>query len=132
MKQLKGSCLCGAVHIEVPDEFAFIGNCHCSACRKWTGSAFASGGSVKSGDLAITKGEDAVTRYRKSESLELAFCAQCGSSLFSWKPELGFYVIRLGILDDAPSQKPALHIFVGSKAPWHEITDALPAYKSAP
>lgn len=132
MNRLKGSCLCGTVAIEVPDNFDFIGNCHCTECRKWTGSAFASGGSVKPDDLAIIKGEDSIVRYQKSESTELAFCGKCGASLYSWKPGLGFYLVRLGILDDAPRQAPTLNMFVGDKAPWHEITDDLPAFEAAP
>jgi hypothetical protein len=32
----------------------------------------------------------------------------------------------MGSLDDEPSIRPTEHIFVGSKAPWFEITDDLP------
>ena len=58
MKHLTGSCLCGNVQIRVSDQFQFIGYCHCSECRKWSGSAFATGGMVGSGDLEITSGEE--------------------------------------------------------------------------
>jgi hypothetical protein len=34
----------------------------------------------------------------------------------------------LAILDDDPPVRPACHVFVGSKAPWFEITDDLPQY----
>ena len=41
----------------------------------------------------------------------------------------GAYVhVTLGTLKDAPSLHPTEHIFVGSKAPWFNITDALPQY----
>ena len=33
---------------------------------------------------------------------------------------------------NAPSQRPGFHIFVGSKAPWHEITDELPQFETRP
>ena len=33
--------------------------------------------------------------------------------------------VALGSLEDEPSMRPTEHIFVGSKAPWFEITDDL-------
>jgi hypothetical protein len=38
---------------------------------------------------------------------------------------------ELAILDDPPV-RPACHVFVGSKAPWFEITDDLPQYPEYP
>jgi hypothetical protein len=37
--------------------------------------------------------------------------------------------VALGSLIDAPSLRPTKHIFVGSKAPWFEITDDLPQFE---
>jgi hypothetical protein len=34
--------------------------------------------------------------------------------------------VAMGSLMDEPSIRPTDHIFVGSKAPWFEITDDLP------
>lgn len=132
MNQLKGTCLCGQVTIEVPDDFTFLGYCHCSECRKWTGSAFATGGMVDADALAITAGADAVSRYRKSDETELAFCSRCGSSLFSRKIQLNKCIVRLGILDDAPARRPGVHIYCASKAPWFEIADDLPQFAQLP
>ena len=39
-RTLMGKCFCGAVHYAVPDEFLYAMNCHCSNCRRATGSAF--------------------------------------------------------------------------------------------
>lgn len=125
MKYLNGSCLCGKVCIRVPDQFDFVGYCHCSECRKWSGSAFAAGGLVDSDDLEITSGMEFVSYYGMSEETELGFCNNCGASLFSNKINLGKRIVRLGILDETPAQKPNVHIFAASKAPWFEITDQL-------
>ena len=40
--------------------------------------------------------------------------------------------LNLGSLLDTPSIRPAAHIYVGSKAPWHEITDDLPQHEMLP
>ena len=132
MKYLAGSCLCRKVKIQVPDRFDWVGYCHCSECRKFSGSAFASGAGVDFEDFKITEGEEFVTYYHKTEDTDLGFCSNCGSSLFSKKLESKIYYILLGILDDSPTQKPASHIFVGSKAPWYEITDGISKFDEMP
>jgi hypothetical protein len=40
--------------------------------------------------------------------------------------------VAWGTVDGDPGMRPEEHIFVGSKAPWHEITDALPQHKEWP
>ena len=40
---LTGSCLCGGVRYAIDGELGAVTNCHCSLCRKMSGSAFASG-----------------------------------------------------------------------------------------
>jgi hypothetical protein len=37
---LVGRCYCGAVSFRVEDAFVYASNCHCSYCRRTTGSAF--------------------------------------------------------------------------------------------
>jgi hypothetical protein len=129
---LAGSCLCGKIQIQIPDSFDYVGNCHCSECQKFSGSAFASAAGINFADLKITQGEEFVTYYHKTEETDLAFCSNCGSSLFSKKPKTHKANIRLGILDDAPAQHPTFHIYVGSEAPWYEITDDLTQFDESP
>ncbi|MGL4872275.1 MAG: GFA family protein [Aeromonas veronii] len=132
MKELHASCLCGAVALTLPDQFDYMGNCHCSECRKFSGGDYASVGGLDGNKVTIVKGEEAIGRYRKSAETTLAFCRHCGSSLFSQKSSSGKINLRLGVLDDVPSQRPAFHIFVGSKAPWHQIGDDCPKFDTRP
>jgi len=55
---LRGKCLCGGVHYVVADEFIYAANCHCSNCRRATGSAFKPFAGIERHKLGITKGED--------------------------------------------------------------------------
>lgn len=132
MEYLKGSCLCGGVTLEVADRFEFMGYCHCRECRKWSGSAFSAGGLVDFDDLRITGGEDRIGHYRKTAETDLGFCRDCGSSLYSRKNTRKKFVVRLGILDEAPTQRPNAHIFTGEKAPWHEIGADLDIFEKRP
>lgn len=132
MNELHASCLCGAVALTLPDQFDYMGNCHCSECRKFSGGNYAPVGGLDGNKVTIVKGEEAISRYRKSAETTLAFCRHCGSSLFSQKSSSGKINLRLGVLDDVPSQRPAFHIFVGSKAPWHQIGDDSPQFDTRP
>ncbi len=132
MKQLEGTCLCGKVKIQIPDDFDYMGNCHCSECRKFSGSDYASVGGIDSSKFKFIAGEESVTYYHKTRETDLAFCSSCGSSLFTKKVLTNKHNIRLGILNDAPTHKPSFHIFTDSKAPWLKIADDLPQFPEKP
>ena len=61
----------------------------------------------------------------------MRFCKLCGSSLFALVRDGQFLHVKMGTLVDDPGIRPMFHIFVGSKAPWHEITDCAPAIRRA-
>ena len=126
---IRGSCLCKAVQFEIHGKIARASHCHCSMCRKAHGAAFGTYAAAKAEDFRVVTGEDLITRYRSSPGIVRTFCARCGSTL-QWlresKPEM--VDVALGVLDDDPGVRPAYHIYVDSKAPWYEITDALPRH----
>jgi hypothetical protein len=123
--RLRGSCECGAVKYRVADEFLYAMNCHCSRCRAATGSAFKAMAGIERGKLELEQGSDDLLVYGGDE-LNDTRCATCGSLLYSVVRDGEYVHIALGSLVDPPSLRPTEHIFVGSKAPWYEITDDLP------
>jgi hypothetical protein len=128
---LKGTCVCGAVHFEISGAFKGAGHCHCSTCRKAHGAAFATWAHIEPSQFGWRSGETLVGRYRSSPNRQRLYCKQCGSQLAStYRGEITEIV--LGTIDGDPGVRPSEHIFVGSKAPWYEITDALPQYKEWP
>ena len=124
---LAGKCECGAVRYNVADEFLYASNCHCSRCRAATGSAFKPFAGIEREKLEITNGADGLLIVGE-ETLNDTRCAKCGSLLFSVVRDGAFVHVALGSLVDMPSMRPTKHIFVGSKAPWFEITDDLPQF----
>lgn len=131
MRELHGRCLCGAIEYAVPDGLRYAGYCHCSECRKFSGSAFSAFGGVAASELRLVKGSDHLMRYEKSSETVLVFCKRCGSSLYAEKPKRGMAHVRLGTLDSAPALAPQFHSFVASKVPWFQISDGLPQYPGA-
>jgi hypothetical protein len=124
-RMLVGACQCGAVRYRVADEFLYAANCHCSRCRAATGSAFKAFAGIERKKLEITAGEDILLVFG-DEDLNDTRCGACGSLLFSVVRNGDYVHVAMGSLVDAPSIRPTEHIFVGSKAPWFEITDDLP------
>jgi hypothetical protein len=125
---LAGKCLCGAVQYAVADEFVYAANCHCSNCRRTTGSAFKPFAGIERERLALTQGDDKVLIFG-DESGHDAHCGLCGSLLYSVVREGAFVHVTMGTLVDDPTIRPTAHIFVGSKAGWYSIADNLPQYE---
>ena len=125
---LVGKCECGTVRYRVADEFLYAANCHCSNCRAATGSAFKAFAGIEREKLEITQGSESLLIVG-TEDWNDTRCGVCGSLLFSVVRDGAFVHVALGSLVDAPGIRPSEHIFVGSKAPWFEITDSLPQYE---
>jgi hypothetical protein len=125
---LTGRCQCGAVRYEVDDAFVYAANCHCSQCRAATGSAFKPFAGIEREKLRITGGQDKVAVFGE-DGWNDTRCSACGSFLYSVVRDGAYVHVAMGSLVDPPSIRPNKHIFVGSKAPWHEITDDLPQFE---
>jgi hypothetical protein len=125
---LEGRCGCGAVRYQVADAFRYAANCHCSRCRAATGSAFKAFAGIEREQFRVTQGVDRLLVFGEDD-LNDTRCAACGSLLFSVVREGEWVHVAMGSLVDAPSIRPTEHIYVGSKAPWFEITDELPQFE---
>jgi hypothetical protein len=130
-RELRGKCFCGAVQYAVTDSFEYAMNCHCSQCRRTTGSAFKPFAGIRREKLQVTAGTDALLVYGTDIDNNI-HCRHCGSLLFSNVREGAYVHVAMGTLVDDPSIRPSRHIFAGSKAPWFTITDDLPQHDELP
>jgi len=71
--------------------------CHCSRCRKISGSAFSANAIVRVVDFAVVLGLGSIKKTISDAGVERAFCGDCGSSLFVRQG--GQMRLRLGTLD---------------------------------
>ena len=127
---LKGSCLCGGVKFEVSGEPKRFFHCHCSRCRKATGTGHASNLFLDPGALKWLQGEERIRSFKVPEAKRFAnaFCVTCGSRLPRQLPGTNAVIIPCGSLDDDAPIKPQARIFVGSRTSWSCSGDTLPAY----
>ncbi|MDH3629695.1 MAG: GFA family protein [Gammaproteobacteria bacterium] len=129
-KTTRGSCLCGSVSYQFHGPEYVFQYCHCSRCRKFTGSAFASNILVDPKQFEWLGGGEMVGRFDHPDAKHFAtcFCMQCGSSL-PWLSQSGTaMIIPAGTLDEDPGIKPTQNIFWKDRAPWRAAVDGLPQY----
>jgi hypothetical protein len=124
VEPLTGSCLCGGVRFELTAPFRRANHCHCSRCRKHSGTFGLTQGRVPREGFRLVQGEELIRVYRPAAGMAKAFCSVCGSSLFggTWPdgPEVS---VRFGALDGDPAIRPQYHAHTASAAPWDEIPD---------
>jgi hypothetical protein len=105
----EGGCRCGAVRYTLIGEPYLAGLCHCTECRKETGSPFLYFADWKI-DQFSSEGE-----YKTFEGR--SFCAQCGSTLFHLSDD--HVEIALGSLDEAPiAFSPQVEGWIKRREPW--------------
>jgi hypothetical protein len=127
-KIIKGSCLCGEVEYSIVDSLKYAGYCHCSQCRKLTGSPFSASGGVANSDFTILKGEDRFTCFEKVEGSPTYFCNNCSAFIYGEVSAHKMTYVLLGTLSESPSLKPQWHVYTNYKVDWYEISDGLPQY----
>lgn len=132
--KIKGSCLCGKVNYQYSGEVKVFQYCHCSRCRKFTGSAHASNIIIDPKQFIWLKGSDLVGWFEPKDTKHFAtsFCKNCGSSLPWLSKSKKAMVIPAGTLDDDPQARPMHNIFCDSKAPWFLDSESLPKFDKLP
>jgi len=129
-----GSCLCKKIHYEISGNMGVFQYCHCSRCRKITGSAHASNLFVAPDDFKWLSGEEWVGRYDPADTKYFAtcFCKNCGSTL-PWLSKSGrVVIIPAGTLDGNPEIEPSQNIYCGSGAEWYVHASMLPENEEGP
>ena len=65
---MTGQCNCGAVHFEIRSQPAGVYVCHCSICRRSTGTNGIAVVLVSNDDFQWTRGQESVVMWTKPNS----------------------------------------------------------------
>lgn len=126
-----GSCLCGAVHFRIEGAFERFYLCHCSHCRKDTGSAHAANLFSSTAKLVWLSGQEQVRTFNLPQTRHTrCFCSVCGSALPYASPKM--IVVPAGSLDTQPSVTPDANIFTASRAAWDRDLALAPSFDAFP
>lgn len=118
---IKGSCLCGSVAFAVAPPFSAFRYCHCSRCRKASGSAYAANLLVPRSQFEWLKGEACIRRFDlpQAQRFSVWFCSDCGSRVPHSIRTRDDMLVPAGMLDTDPQMRPQNNIFWASKASWY-------------
>jgi len=126
-----GGCLCGGVRFEISGTPGAAAICHCTDCRRVTGSAFNVSLPVPIADFRIAKGAPKAYTTTADSGTELTryFCPDCGSPLYTASPAHPETVyVKAGAIDEPGLVKPHHQSWMRSRVPWAEIPEGLPAH----
>ena len=134
-EEIKGGCLCGRVEFQVSGPFESFHICHCSQCRRSTGSAHASNIFSASDKITWLKGQELVKRFDPDvpgSMISKSFCSHCGSLVPYISASSGKLVIPAGSLNGDPTIRPQDNIFWKNRADWYDSVSEAPRYDAYP
>jgi hypothetical protein len=115
---MRGSCLCGAVAFEITGALPDLYQCHCSLCRKQSGTASNAATIVQASQLMWMRGRDGIKSWIKNTGFRSDFCAECGSPVPNPLRNKPYYWVPAGLLDSVETSAITVHLHIGSKANW--------------
>jgi hypothetical protein len=118
---LEGSCLCGGIRFAVHGALPGIVQCHCSLCRRSSGTSGIAKIAIAGEQMQWIAGQDLVATYERPSGYGNAFCRVCGSPAPEGNRDRTRYTVPAGLLADSPALKVTEHIYVASKAHWDII-----------
>lgn len=130
---LEGACLCGSITYKVSGEPQRFLHCHCSRCRRASGTGHASNVIIE-GKLEFASGADLLKRYKvpEAERFSNVFCSNCGAPMPREIKGTSRVVIPAGSLLTDPGIVPLARIFWDSRTDWSCSQDPLPVFAEYP
>ncbi len=128
---LTGQCNCGHLQYTLARTPLFVHCCHCSWCRRETGSAFALNALIETQHLRVAGGvtESIHIPSNSGYGQTVHRCPACRVVLWSHynaaKEKVAF--VRVGTLHQPQLCPPDIHIYTTSKLPWVILDPAVPA-----
>jgi len=119
---IKGACLGGRVQYQVSGPFDAFYLCHCSQCRRSTGSAHAANLFTTADRLEWLAGEELIKRYMPDEPgvIPKSFCTHCGSLVPYTSIKSGRLIVPAGSLSESPGIDPQDNIYWSDRADWYD------------
>ncbi len=133
----EGGCLCGRIRYRVnsnPLQPASV--CHCTFCKRRTGTAFDMVVFFDEKYVEITGGPLTTYEHRSDESqrwIRLEFCPRCGTRVtLTLERFPGVRGIEGGTFDDPSWVKIEMHIWTRSALPWMTYPAGIELFEKGP
>ena len=125
-----GRCLCGQVRYGLIGPLPPVGFCHCSKCRRVSGTGSNAVMNIRGERLVWLSGEGERKTFEFDDGWGSTFCGRCGSP--APRQIGGRWFVPAGGLDADPGPAVAGHIWVDSKPGWCVIGDDAPQFPEGP
>jgi hypothetical protein len=129
----EGGCQCGAIRYRLNGEPVFLTICHCSECKRQSGSAFGMSLRMRRSDVEVTGEPRRWTRSSDSGNpVVCAFCETCGTRVWHEPAVPGFVHIKPGTLDDFSTLAPSYESWTVRKSPWLRFDGIVASFERMP
>ena len=125
---MKGSCLCGKCVFELKGRISTVGKCHCSKCRKVSGTGSNAVHWARPENVEWVCGADNTRSYLQADGWGTTFCQDCGSPLPAMNADRTMWFVPAGLMDEDPGVAVRGHIWISSKPSWEIIGDEAPQF----
>jgi hypothetical protein len=123
-----GTCLCGATKWTADIDPTAVHYCHCSMCRRWTGSPFATLAWYPRSAVSWTGPKP--VEFRSSPIAIRSHCGICGTPLHVAYDGQNEMALAIGSMDTPQTLKPTHHYGAEARLPWVDVGRSLPSKKT--
>lgn len=128
-KIYKGQCFCEAVEVTVRGEPTAMGYCHCTSCRRWSAGPVNAFLLFPPDAVTVTRGEEQVAAFQKTETSVRKWCRRCGGHLFTEHPTWNVTDVYAALLPDLAFE-PSVHLHYQERV--LPLRDGLPKQQDMP
>jgi hypothetical protein len=131
---MEGGCFCRAIRYRVNGPASAVAACHCRKCQYGSGGGPNYVALVPREAFAVVDGMPAehVSVADSGATVVRAFCARCGTPLYSDTPNLPYRAVRVGSLDDPSDMGPQVHVWMEAAPPWHAVAPGEAVFQRGP
>jgi len=115
---MRGQCLCGGVVFEVTARRLKLYRCHCSLCRRQSGTASNCAAIVSADKLRWVGGTEMISSWRKPTGYRSDFCSRCGSPVPNRLASRDAFWVPAGLLEGDARLDVVADFHLASRAAW--------------
>ena len=127
------SCSCGQLRVEVTGEPLGVGVCHCFACQRRTGSAFAALATFATPYTMFGTAAEYVRVGDQGSRFRFRFCPVCGTTVFhSEEGREATVSVAVGAFADPSFPAPKVSIYDCRRHAWVVLPPGTKAFDTDP
>lgn len=115
---MRGHCLCTQIQFEVAGTDFKLYQCHCSLCRRQSGSSANAATIAAEKNFRWLQGRELISSWMKPSGFRADFCSVCGSPVPNPLHGLPWVWVPAGLLEDGGKLQVIAHLHMASRAAW--------------